>query len=94
MRLIDADAFIDFIDAGHLRNPIQLCFSELDVVNMIKSRPTVEAVPVVHGRWVDPYLNRYGHPCHCCSVCGSNASHQDKNYCPNCGARMDGDADG
>ena len=45
---------------------------------------------VKHGRWVNPYINRYGHPCHCCSECGFKASHQDKNYCPNCGAKMDG----
>lgn len=51
---------------------------------------TVDAVEVVHGQWVNPYINRYGHPCHCCSECGFKASYQDKNYCPNCGARMDG----
>ena len=44
----------------------------------------------VRGRWVNPYINRYGHPCHCCSICGFKASYQDKNYCPNCGAKMDG----
>ena len=53
--------------------------------------PTVDAVEVVHGRWINPYMNRYGHPCHCCSICGFKASYQDKNYCPNCGAKMDGD---
>lgn len=51
--------------------------------------PTVDAVEVVHGQWVNPYINRYGHPCHCCSVCGFKASYQDKNYCPNCGAKME-----
>ena len=51
-------------------------------------------MPVVHGRWVNPYINRYGHPCHCCSECGFKASYQDKNYCPNCGAKMDGDGNG
>ena len=51
--------------------------------------PPVDAVEVVHGEWVNPYMNRYGHPCHCCSVCGFKASYQDKNYCPNCGAKMD-----
>lgn len=54
----------------------------------IADAPTVEAVPVVHGEWVNEYINRYGHPCHCCSVCGFHASHQDKNFCPECGADM------
>ena len=102
MRLIDADAFIDFIDAGHLRSPIQLCFSELDVVNMIKSRPTVEAVPVVHGRWIPIEYDGYadGYPVWDlweCSECREEHSGDEDTltpYCPNCGARMDGDADG
>lgn len=47
MRLIDVDDLIDFIDMGHLRNPIESCFSERDVVDMLESRLTVDAVPVV-----------------------------------------------
>lgn len=46
-RLIDADALIEFIDCGHLRNPLEMCFSERDVVDMIESRPTVpQLIPV------------------------------------------------
>ncbi len=40
MRLIDADALIEFIDARHLRHPGELTFSELDVVNMLNHAPT------------------------------------------------------
>ena len=40
MRLIDADALIEFIDPGHLRHPGELAFSELDVVNMLNHAPT------------------------------------------------------
>ena len=58
------------------------------IVRFVEKQPTVDAVEVVHGRWINPYMNRYGHPCHCCSVCGFKASYQDKNYCPNCGADM------
>ena len=50
MRLIDADALIDFIDCGHLRNPLESCFSERDVVDMLKARPTVDSVEVVRCR--------------------------------------------
>lgn len=46
-RYIDADAVISFVDAGHLRNPMELSWSDKDVVDMIESRPTVDAVPVV-----------------------------------------------
>lgn len=40
MRLIDADALIEFIDPGHLHHPGELAFSEVDVVNMLNHAPT------------------------------------------------------
>ena len=40
MRLIDADALIEFIEPGHLRHPGELTFSEQDVVNMLNHAPT------------------------------------------------------
>ena len=49
-RLIDVDDLIDFINMGHLRNPLESCFSERDVVDMLESRPTVDAVLVVRCR--------------------------------------------
>ena len=60
----------------------------------ILDAPTVDAVEVVHGRWIEkPYLfgtTRY------CSICGQNYGmpHGVFNYCPNCGAKMDGDGNG
>lgn len=35
MRLIDAEALIEYIDVGHLRHPSELAFSEIDMVNML-----------------------------------------------------------
>lgn len=58
-------------------------------VEAIEALPAIDAVPVVHARWIDPCINKYGHPCHHCSACGFKASQKDRNYCPNCGARMD-----
>ena len=104
MRLIDADALIDFIDCGHLRNPLESCFSERDVVDMLESRPTIDAVPVVRGEW-----KLYGNDddsgmSYWCTVCNFHLSEDlfysgYKNgkwiengvfkYCPNCGAKMD-----
>ena len=49
---------------------------------------TVDAVEVVHGRWVDngiPESMLSG-----CSVCGFTCGAYSFNYCPNCGAKMDG----
>lgn len=42
MRLIDADALKEYIDCGHLRDPGELCFSEIDVVELIDAQTTVE----------------------------------------------------
>lgn len=40
-RHIDADKFIEWLDVGHLRSPIEKCFSEYDVKAMIDMQPTV-----------------------------------------------------
>ena len=64
-RLIDANALIAYIDEGHLRNPLQICFSEHDVVNMVNGRPTVDAAEVVRGMWI-PVTERL--PEHCVTV--------------------------
>ena len=47
MRLIDADAIIDFIDMDSTWDPLEICFSEKAVVDMLESAPTVDAVKVV-----------------------------------------------
>lgn len=38
---ISRSALISFIDAGHLRNPSEKCYSENDVVELIKNAPSV-----------------------------------------------------
>lgn len=58
----------------------------------IEQYPAADVAPVVHGRWI----GRYDHAVKVgwkCSICGCLIFHErDKsNYCPNCGARMDGD---
>ena len=46
MRLIDADAFLkDILTAGIGKTIIE--YSESDIGNMIRKRPTIDAVPVV-----------------------------------------------
>lgn len=97
MRLIDADELINKLNKSESDvHGSAECYSSVTEITetieyvgiLIDETPTVEAVPVVHGEWVNEYINRYGHPCHCCSVCGFHASHQDKNFCPECGADM------
>ena len=92
MRLIDADELIEFIDMGHLRNPLEACFSERDVVDMLESRETIDAAPVRHGHWVLRIHDEDddgGYPLYHCSMCDNPRPHKRDNYCPNCGAKMD-----
>ena len=65
------------------------------IIKHLEKFPIVNAVEVVHGRWerrvVDHELPYYF--VHDCSICGSSGeSYYD--YCPNCGAKMDGDGNG
>lgn len=71
-----------------------------DVINNLRYAPTADAEPVRHGRWTDgedQYWLRAT-----CSVCGSHPwrgfipsaemlmASGKYNYCPTCGAKMDG----
>ncbi len=52
---------------------------------LMEDAPTVDAVPVVHGRWVkakDGYTR--------CSACNSRGTAVKAHYCHHCGAKMDG----
>ena len=40
-RLGDLDAMLEFVDAGHLRHPHMLSWSDRDVESMIESRATI-----------------------------------------------------
>ena len=56
----------------------------------ILNRPAADVAPVVNARWVPtkaPFMNE----CKDCSVCGYRTVWGHRyNYCPNCGAKMDG----
>ena len=61
----------------------------------VEAQDTVDAEPVFHGRWVkvnDCVLIGSGHHWEC-SVCRKWVlrKHTDWHYCPNCGAKMDGE---
>lgn len=62
--------------------------------SLIHAMPTVDAVEVVHGHWIDDCTNIV------CSECKAEYSDEiifmnrdfecnELNYCPNCGAQMD-----
>ena len=57
-----------------------------EVVKGLKRLPSIDAVK--HGRWI-----RLGDNSYKCSECGE-VSCCFANYCPDCGARMDGEEEG
>ena len=94
MKAIDVEEFAqicldiekDQKEQGNYANA--LFISELR--KMISTFPTVDAVPVKHGRW-EPVKNLEG--MFSCSLCGdewgSAAKMVPMQYCPACGAKMD-----
>ena len=92
-RLIDANALLEKIQ---FRRPVIDTETKIvsDCVQIarkaIVDAPTVDAVEVVHGRWVWVDDEECGiYRCSCCHGAGGYPT----NYCPNCGAKMDGDKD-
>lgn len=71
------------------------------VADDLKKLPSADAEPVKHGRWIDAEIQLESGgsmPIQACSLCKTfyplaytGGGHR---FCPNCGARMDGEADG
>lgn len=86
MRPTDADALIERWCKDCTHGTQEDCKTDPGCVfvELVVAAPTVDAQPVMHGRWEAGYLiHKYG-----CSCCGAR---QDmiSPYCPNCGAKMD-----
>ena len=88
MEYIEREALLDAYDAAHKGEPG-------GARKLIAEAPAADVAPVVHGRWVlerEPDGKPY---CFHCSVCDGDFHHIGitvaYDYCPNCGARMDGE---
>lgn len=83
----------DAISAG--RRTLDPVDNIIGLCNMLAALPAVEAAPVVHGRWIPRKGKWFVY--YQCSVCGKKISYPSAdgkaftNYCPNCGAKMDGE---
>jgi hypothetical protein len=70
------------------------------VLRMIDDAPAADVAPVVHGRWIHSRYKDCSEQFELvkCSQCNHEAYAmafyvRGGNYCPNCGAKMDGGAD-
>lgn len=90
MRLIDADILLGYVNKYDRGQPIGKALRA-----MLEKSPTVDAVPVRHGKWIRlGQKHDGGYVWIRCSVCGNEDIDSPvcmTKYCPNCGARMDGD---
>lgn len=94
--LVDADALIKALNLAEWFNLAD--FNEA-VYTVRKAQP-VDAVPVVHGRWIRVYsrpgvFKYLGWTCDQCGQrTGNEYAPQWYKFCPNCGALMDGKGNG
>ena len=102
-RLIDANPIVKFIMDG-LNNPDKLKalgHDAIEILAEIEFADTVDAVPVVHGRWENIRNFGSGECYGWCNQCktpvkADNATGlvQNNRFCRWCGAKMDGDGNG
>ena len=95
MRYIDADKLckglkeMASVQCSDKQNTI------LGVVSTIENTPTADVVEVKHGEWIEAYVEYNWHATNYvyCSLCKETRPYGDQriyNYCPKCGAKMDG----
>ena len=90
-RLIDANAMReDWLENGEN----EYVYDANAVLDSIDAQPTVDAVEVVHGRWIEKqepitWCEDDVEVFYECSVCETQ-NYGESPYCPNCGAKMDG----
>ena len=61
----------------------------LEADRVIRKIPAADVVEVVHGKWIHDRNNLYG--CNNCLHRETMSHKEKKKYCPNCGAKMDGE---
>ena len=98
--LISREALLDVIEKQKSDNDAycRMCIDSMKEI--IEEQPTVEAVQVVHGEWLDFYGVYSTAECDQCAECYEvspysepkkeyfEAFKQCYNFCPNCGADM------
>lgn len=65
-----------------------------DTMFLLDNIPAADVAPVAHGRWIEKEKYTFG-TMYDCSICGDRIldTGHSWNYCPNCGARMNGGSD-
>ena len=86
---------VEYIEREALKNDIAKStepFNTGSVFRAINRQPAADVAPVVHGQWISKNTIGYDWT-FVCSNCGyiDGYPFNDRhNFCPNCGAKMDG----
>ena len=102
-RLIDANKLKMYIDTCQFcekcPNIAFMCQRSCELPDCLTSQweraideqPTLDAVPVRHGKWIHYYDIEEGRALKCseCKTVFWVGNGKEGNFCPNCGARMD-----
>lgn len=92
--------YIDSVDEAGTPHWTEEHIEELvkDFIVIPIETPAADVEPVVHAKWIPQYVNRFGLTnIFVCSECNKTVHTIRKLYklsylyCPNCGARMDGE---
>ena len=103
MRLIDADEFDNLIYAEQMKyadDKGNYTYRILEAMRTdVGNRPTVDAVPVVQGKWIvtggmKPPESHHHHECSVCAIYAPmrplyGSREMLTPWCPYCGAKMD-----
>lgn len=103
-RYIDADNLINELSAACMpiyeKGITGILGDNSSIADIINEQPTADVQKVKHGYWIperDPDENSRIQ-CYHCSICDDDFHYIGAfiatKYCPNCGARMDGDNNG
>lgn len=95
---IDRKAAIDYIKENQCKACSDIGFcggcAVLTAKKLLQAVPAADVAPVRHGRWQVYYtdLDTLYSRCSDC-LCSFKGAKNHYNYCPNCGAKMDGEAE-
>lgn len=96
-RYIDKDKLLERLKTRSVKGDCKFCihFEECAKINSRKGSHLhcwemidmheADVVEVKHGKWSRTYAGAV------CTACGIEQVYECFNYCPNCGAKMDGD---
>lgn len=97
---IERDALIDDLDAAAKHGGMGAIIAQT-LQRYVKRAPAADVAPVVHGRWDNSgrYTFPSGSTAVRCTNCGCALTESEYrlnnwNYCPVCGAKMDGARNG